>query len=58
MTPRYDNHPGIEMLGCPHQITITARSGRSMNGYACSLSGGHCVKSACPLEKTETGRND
>ena len=40
----YDNHPGASGSGCFNRIVVTRRaSGLSMNGYACGLSGGHCV---------------
>lgn len=47
----YDGHPGFTASWCVERITITARSARTMNGYACSLTGGHCLPGTnmCPL---------
>jgi len=39
------NHPGHSQVGCPLQLQINAhRMGTSSNGYACSWTGGHCMK--------------
>ncbi len=49
----YENHPGFDASICVNRITVTAAaSSTSANGYACSLSGGHCLPSEdCGHEK-------
>ena len=40
------NHPGHDNCACHLRITVNASLyGTSHNGYACSATGGHCVKS-------------
>jgi hypothetical protein len=42
----HSNHPGHTNSDCPLRLQINAAPyGTSRNGYACSWTGGHCVKS-------------
>lgn len=42
----FEDHPGFSQSSCPLRITIRAAPyGTSHNGYACSDTGGHCMKS-------------
>lgn len=49
-------HPGADLRGCEHQIVVTARSPRTMSGFACRETGGHCTPWNCPLGNTPAGR--
>ena len=42
MTKESPNHPGCNTV-CVCQIKITAESVFSMNGYACTVTGAHCL---------------
>lgn len=46
---KHENHPGHDNGDCHLRITVNAHLyGTSHNGYACSATGGHCIKSdAC-----------
>jgi hypothetical protein len=40
----HENHPGAEVSDCVCRIQIDAHlQGSSSNGYACSITGGHCI---------------
>jgi hypothetical protein len=40
------NHIGSSAGACPLRITVNAHPyGMSSNGYACSVTGGHCIPS-------------
>jgi hypothetical protein len=44
--PCHSEHPGWDAEDCPLRITVTAsRYGTSSDGFACSMSGGHCLPS-------------
>lgn len=45
----HSNHPGHDNSGCHLRLQINAALyGTSRNGYACSYTGGHCIKTeAC-----------
>lgn len=44
----HDTHPGADARDCPARVTVNARPmGMSTNGYACGVTGGHCL----PCEK-------
>lgn len=54
LTEAHFHHPGASLIGCEHQIPVTAQSARTMSGFACGETGGHCTPWDCPL--TEAGR--
>ena len=40
------NHPGLNATDCPARITVTPHNGAAHSGgYACSVTGGHCLPS-------------
>ena len=43
MSLPHSNHPGHSARSCDLSITVDNRSNMSMNGYACSFTGGHCT---------------
>ncbi|QIG71234.1 hypothetical protein EVB32_127 [Rhizobium phage RHph_TM39] len=43
----HKNHPGVTASECPARITVNAQpSSNHGSGYACSVTGGHCIPSS------------
>jgi hypothetical protein len=50
----YADHPGFTATGCPYRITVTPKGpygSTSGCGFACSMTGGHCLPEECKFEK-------
>lgn len=56
--PDHPNHPGFAAPTCPMRLTITAKpTTLGLNGYACSVTGGHCLPGqACDSLREEGAR--
>jgi len=47
----HEDHPGVNARDCVHSIPVDCggRSGVTMSGYACGITGGHCKGLSCKL---------
>jgi hypothetical protein len=56
----YQNHPGFDARDCPARVTVNAHPmGLSSNGYACGVTGGHCLPcDKCPARRIVWERDE